>query len=98
MSQILPLIQELRSSINPDLNIGGLLLTMFCEELDLSREVAHEVCDYFQDTVFETLIPRDVVLAEASSHGLPAYKYAPLSRGAWSYIELAREVLEHDWS
>ena len=96
LSQILPLIQELQSDINPDLEIGGLLLTMFSEDLDLSHEVRREVRGYFGEAVFRTVIPRDVVLAEASSHGLPAYHYAPLSRGAWSYIELAREVLSDE--
>ena len=52
---------------------------------------------YFKTDVFEAVIPRDVVLAEASSHGVPAYYYAPLSRGAWSYIEAAKEVLDHAW-
>ena len=98
LSQILPLIQNMQNSINRDLSVGGLLLTMFCQELDLSHEVVREVRDYFHASVFRTLIPRDVVLAEACSHGLPAYHYAPLSRGAWSYLELAREVLEHERS
>ena len=98
LSQILPIIHNVRSGINPHLSIGGFLLTMYCDELDLSREVAREVRDYFDSTVFSTLIPRDVVLAEASSHGRPAYHYAPLSRGAWSYLELAREVLQNEWS
>ncbi len=98
LSQILPIIQNIRSGINQHLSIGGLLLTMYCDELDLSREVVREVRDYFDSAVFSTLIPRDVVLAEASSHGRPAYHYAPLSRGAWSYLELAREVLQHEWS
>jgi chromosome partitioning protein len=71
---------------------------MFSEDLDLSVEVMNEVSDFFRETVFQTIIPRDVVLAEAASHGLPALEYAPLSRGAWSYVELAREVLEHDRS
>jgi chromosome partitioning protein len=71
---------------------------MYEDELDLSRDVVAEVTGYFKDLVFRTVIPRDVVLAEASSHGLPAFHYVPASRGAWSYIELAKEVLEHDWS
>ena len=95
LSQILPIIQKVKESTNPELSIGGLLLTMFCEELELSREVVREITDYFKDSVFRTIIPRDVVLAEAASHGLPAFQYAPLSRGAWSYVELAKEVLEH---
>jgi chromosome partitioning protein len=71
---------------------------MFADELELSHEVVREVESYFQDAVFQTIVPRDVVLAEAASHGVPAMQYAPLSRGAWSYVELAREVLAHDWT
>ena len=94
LSQILPLINKIQSEINPKFAIAGLLLTMFSEELELSREVVREIVDYFPESVFRTIVPRDVVLAEAASHGLPAYHYAPLSRGAWSYIELAKEVLD----
>jgi chromosome partitioning protein len=95
LSQILPVINKIQKEINPKFSIFGLLLTMFSEELDLSREVVREIVDYFPESVFRTIVPRDVVLAEAASHGLPAYHYAPLSRGAWSYVELAKEVLDH---
>lgn len=98
LSQILPIIHKLKQSINTVLEIEGLLLTMFACDLDLSVEVVREISDYFSDSVFQTIIPRDVVLAEAASHGVPAFEYAPLSRGAWSYLELAKEVLSHDWS
>ena len=98
LSQILPVIQQLREVNNLDLKIGGLLLTMFSDRLELSHEVAREVRGYFQDEVFDAVIPRDVILAEASSHGLPVYHYDPLSRGAWSYVELAKEVLDHGWA
>lgn len=96
LSQILPIIQESKLSINTSLQIGGLLLTMFSDDLELSHEVVREITQYFGDTVFRTIIPRDVILAEAASHGLPAFHYAPMSRGTWSYLELAKEVLEHD--
>lgn len=96
LSQILPVIHKIRSAINPSLEIGGLLLTMFSDELELSHEVVREITDYFGEAVFETIIPRDVILAEAASHGVPAFHYSPLSRGAWSYLELAKEVLEND--
>ncbi len=95
LSQILPIIQKLQKTTNRDLRVGGLLLTMFCEELELAREVAGEVRGYFAAEVFESVIPRDVVLAEASSHGVPAFHYSPLARGTWAYLELAREVLDH---
>ncbi len=66
---------------------------MYSNELELSRDVVDEIRGYFPDIVFNSIIPRDVVLAEAASHGLPAFYYDPISRGAWSYIELAKEVL-----
>jgi len=98
LSQILPVIKNVQALGNSELKIDGLILTMFSEELDLSQDVVREVTEYFPALVFRTIVPRDVVLAEASSHGLPAFLYAPLSRGAWSYIELAKEVLANEHS
>jgi chromosome partitioning protein len=95
LSQILPIIREIEQSTNNDIKIEGLLLTMFSEELDLSNDVVEEVNGYFREVTFRTIIPRDVTLAEAASHGCPAFQYATSSRGAWGYIELAREVIEH---
>jgi chromosome partitioning protein len=71
---------------------------MYSESLELSQEVRQEITGYFGDLVFRTIVPRDVVLAEAASHGVPAFHYSSLSRGAWSYLELAKEVMEHGWS
>jgi chromosome partitioning protein len=96
LSQILPVIRDLQRTTNPKLQIIGLLLTMFSDDLELSRDVVEEVRGYFHEVVFQTVIPRDVILAEAASHGLPAFHYDPLSRGAWSYIELAKEVISHE--
>lgn len=95
LSQILPLIQKVQDSTNSALGIEGLLLTMFSPELELSRDVVDEITTYFAGQAFRTIVPRDVVLAEASSHGQPALQYAPTSRGTWSYIELAREVMRN---
>ncbi|MEM7261557.1 MAG: ParA family protein [Planctomycetota bacterium] len=95
LSQILPVVREIQESANPALAIEGLLLTMFSPELELSRDVASEIRQYFGDVAFRAVIPRDVTLAEAASHGEPAIRYSPLSRGAWSYVELAREVIEN---
>ena len=96
LSQILPVIRDLQRTTTPKLKIFGLLLTMFSSELQLSHDIVEEVRGYFQELVFDCLIPRDVVLAEAASHGLPAFLYNSTSRGAWSYIELAKEVLSHE--
>ena len=95
LSQILPVIAEIEKNTHHDLQIEGLLLTMFSETLELSRDVAEEVSGYFRELTFRTIIPRDVTLAEAASHGRPAIQYAPTSRGAWGYIELAREVMRN---
>ena len=95
LSQILPIIQEVQKDLNPDLFVEGLLLTMFSQELELSHEVVEEITSYFGDLTFQTIVPRDVTLAEASSHGQPVIQYAPVSRGAWSYVDLAREVLQN---
>ena len=92
LSQILPVIEELGSQ-NPGLEIGGLLLTMYSSELELSRDVAREIRQYFPGLVFDATIPRDVTLAESSSHGVPALYYDFYARGAWSYLNLTKEVL-----
>lgn len=95
LSQIIPLVKKIKKSKNRTLSIEGLLLTMFCSELELSHEVVEEIKGYFSEVTFQTMVPRDVTLAEAASHGQPAIQYAPTSRGAWSYIELAREVIHN---
>ena len=65
-------------------------------ELDLAREVADEVRGYFDTTVFQTLIPRDVLVSEAPSHGQSVLDYAPRARGAWAYTELVMEVIDRE--
>jgi chromosome partitioning protein len=93
LSQILPIINKVQKTTNPDLRIEGLLLTMFSEDLDLSHDVVDQVREYFETLAFESVIPRDVILAEAASHGRPVFEYDATSRGAWAYVELAREIL-----
>lgn len=89
-------LQRVRSSFNPTLEIKGILLTMFDPRNSLSHQVAHEVRRYFGDRVFETVIPRNVTLGEAPSHGKPAILYDIRSRGAQSYLSLAKEVLNEN--
>lgn len=96
LSQILPVVRDLQRTVNLKLDIFGLLLTMYSQDLELSHDVVGEVRGYFGDLTFETIIPRDVVLAEAASHGIPAFQYQVSSRGAWSYIQLAKEVLANE--
>ena len=74
----------------------GILLTMFDERTNLSHQVRDDLKDFFGDQVFDTLIPRNVRLAEAPSYGKPILLYDPECRGASSYLELAREVMQHD--
>jgi chromosome partitioning protein len=76
------------------LKFGGILLTMYDPTLELTGEVDAEVREFFGDIVFHTVIPRDVAVSEAPSHGRPVLDYAPRSRGARAYVELCMEVLE----
>jgi chromosome partitioning protein len=93
LTRILGVVEEVRRTSNGVLKVGGILLTMFDPGLDLSHEVVSEVQDYFPQQVYGTIIPRDVAVSEASSHGQSVLEYAPRSTGSLAYLELAREVL-----
>ena len=92
LSALLETVSLVRDRLNPDLEIEGLLLTMFDGRNTLSRQVAEDVRAHFPDKVFATVVPRNVRLSESPSHGLPAVLYYPTSRGAVAYGELAREL------
>ncbi len=96
LAQMLRLIEQADRSRSCPLETAGILLTLFSADLELSIEVVDEVRKYFPELVLETIIPRDVALAEATSHGEPVCQYAPRSRGAWAYLNLAKEMLEHE--
>jgi chromosome partitioning protein len=96
LSQIIELARQTKSRDNHRLEIGGIVLTMFDPALELANEVADEVRDYFATTVFESLIPRDVSISEAPSHGLSVLDYAPRARGARAYAELVLEVIDRE--
>jgi chromosome partitioning protein len=96
LSQMIELARHTKARDNPRLEIGGLVLTMYEPELELAREVAAEVRGYFDETVFDTVVPRDVSVSEAPSHGLSVLDYAPRSRGARAYAELVLEVIDRD--
>jgi chromosome partitioning protein len=96
LSQIIDLARQTKTRENHRLEIGGIVLTMFDPELDLAREVAEEVRGYFETTVFRTLIPRDVLVSEAPSHGRSVLDYAPRARGAWAYTELVMELIDRE--
>jgi chromosome partitioning protein len=93
VGQLMTTIQSVRRNMNPGLEIEGILLTMFDARTNLSLQVAEEVRRAFRDEVFQSLIPRNVRLSEAPSHGLPISAYDPRSRGAQVYEALAREVI-----
>lgn len=96
LSQLMNTYQLVKKHMNPRLAIEGILLTMFDGRTNLSIQVVDEVKRHFKGQVFATIIPRNVRLSEAPSHGLPISLYDPKSRGAEVYYELAREVLEHE--
>jgi len=87
-------IERIRGSYNPQLQVLGILLTMFDGRTKLSQEVEQNVRKHFGGQVFEVVIPRNVRLAEAPSYGQPIYHYAPASQGAVAYRRLAEEVLQ----
>jgi chromosome partitioning protein len=93
LSQLLKTIQLIKQALNPKLKIEGILLTMFDGRNNLAHQVAQEVKKHFKDKVFETIIPRNIRLSEAPSHGKPVLLYDIHSKGAESYLNLAREVL-----
>lgn len=94
LSQLTKVIEMVRSHLNPDLAIGGVLLTLFDSRLNLSVQVAEDIKKHFGKLVFETSIPRNVKLAEAPSFGQSALEYDPVSKGSCAYIELAKEVVD----
>ena len=96
LSQIIELAKQTKARDNNRLEIGGIVLTMYDPALDLANEVANEVREYFEDTVFESMVPRDVHISESPSHGLSVLDYAPRSRGSRAYSELVMEVLDRE--
>ena len=91
ISKLLNTIRIIKSKLNPDLEIEGFLLTMYDARLRLANQIYEELKSHFGDMVFDTVIPRNIRLSEAPSHGLPALLYDPESRGAISHVLLARE-------
>lgn len=95
LSQLLKTIRLVKNNLNPGLKIEGILLTMFDKRNNLSHQVAEEVRKHFEDMVFNTVIPRNVRLSECPSFGKPIILYDANSRGAESYLNLAKEILAH---
>ena len=93
LGQLLKTIRLIKQSLNPKLEVEGILLTMFDGRNNLSHQVAEEIRKHFKDKVFNTIIPRNIRLSEAPSHGKPVLLYDIHSKGAESYLNLAREIL-----
>jgi chromosome partitioning protein len=96
LSHILKTIKLIQKSVNPSLSIEGILLTMYDSRNNLSHQVSEEMRAHFPRETFETVIPRNVRLSEAPSHGKPIILYDIASRGATSYLELAKEIIQRE--
>jgi chromosome partitioning protein len=96
LAALLETIDQVRNSVNPGLEIEGLLRTMYDQRNNLSGAVSNQLLEHFGDKVYRTLIPRNVTVAEAPSYGLPVLRYAPASKGAIAYLGLAGELLRRN--
>jgi hypothetical protein len=95
ISELLDTIERIRAALNPELSIEGVVLTMLDDRTSLAKQVMAELKKYFGEKLCTTAIPRNIRLAEAPSHGKPALLYDVRSRGAESYIRLAKEIIAH---
>ena len=93
VSELISTLERVRSAYNPDLGIEGVLLTMYDDRTNLAQQVTETLREYFRELLYQTVIPRNVRLAEAPSHGKPVALYDPRSRGTEAYFELAGEFL-----
>lgn len=96
ISELVATIRRVQGRANPRLELGGVILTMYDDRTNLSKDVATEARRHFRDLVFSTVVPRNIRLAEAPSHGLPILHYDIKSRGAQAYLSIARELLERE--
>jgi chromosome partitioning protein len=96
VSELMDTIDRIREAFQHPLEIEGILLTMYDDRTNLTRQVAADLKEFFKDEVFRTVIPRSIRLAEAPSFGKPILTYDPRSKGAESYIQLAKEILKHE--
>ncbi|NCC29735.1 MAG: ParA family protein, partial [Gammaproteobacteria bacterium] len=93
LSALMDTIEQIRANRNPELRVEGILRTMHDPRNNLANQVSTQLVTHFKDQVYRTIIPRNVRLAEAPSHGLPALLYDPASKGAVAYLALASELL-----
>ncbi len=96
ISQLMDTVERIKDSFQHNLKTEGILLTMYDDRTNLTRQVAQDLKEFFQDEVFKTVIPRSIRLAEAPSHGKPILLYDIRSKGAECYIQLAQEILAND--
>jgi chromosome partitioning protein len=96
ISQLMDTLERVRQALNPRLEIGGVVMTMFDERTNLSRQVVDEVRGVFGERVYNTVVPRNIRLGEAPSHGKPIFLYDIRSRGADAYLNLAKEFVTHE--
>jgi chromosome partitioning protein len=93
ISELVSTLERVRAAYNPSLSIEGVLLTMYDDRTNLAQQVTETLREYFRDTLYHTVIPRNIRLAEAPSHGKPVALYDPRSRGTEAYFELTGEFL-----
>jgi chromosome partitioning protein len=98
ITQLVETLRRVQSSLNPELRVEGVLMTMFDERTNLSRQVVEDIRAYFKESVYSTIIPRNVRLGEAPSFGKPIFLYDSRSKGAEAYFNLARELLRNETS
>jgi chromosome partitioning protein len=96
IADLVATLRRVRGALNPNLDIEGVLLTMHDERTNLGSQVAKDIRNFFQEKVFETVIPRNIRLGEAPSHGMPVILYDVKSRGSEAYLALARELLARE--
>jgi len=96
LADLVATLRRVRAAYNPTLDIAGVLMTMYDERTNLGQQVSRDIRAFFGERVYTTVIPRNIRLGEAPSHGLPAILYDVKSRGAEAYVALAREVLARD--
>jgi chromosome partitioning protein len=95
ISELLDTVERIRAGLNPELAIEGVVLTMFDDRTNLAQQVMSELKKFFGEKLCATVVPRNIRLAEAPSHGKAALVYDPRSKGAESYIRLAKEIIGH---
>lgn len=96
ISQLIDTVDRVKDAFNPGLHVEGVLLTMYDDRTNLTRQVEADLREFFGKEVFKSIIPRSVRLAEAPSFGKPILAYDPRSRGAEAYIQLAKEIMAHE--